>query len=157
MKNLHFWILNTTAEPGNSYTEASAVMGFTAMCQKAFRAIVISPKSFDENEPLDASSSVEEDSIEYLKGWHNPQSMQGRPFLSLRNFLVIQLSVFALYSLGLFVVLMKQGANCKNAPGLMYCKYTLSYAYIQSDTDTHLLQRLHVVRSRCNVRSCITH
>lgn len=88
------------------------------MTQKAFKAM--GQKSFDEIEPLRANSSEEEDSIEYVKGWHNPQSMQGRPFLSLRNFLVIQLGVFALYSLGLFVVVGKQGANCKNAPGLMY-------------------------------------
>lgn len=134
MKNLHFWILNTTADPRNIYTEASAVMGFKAMSRKAFQAIAIRPKSFDENEPLDTSSSAEEDSIDYLKGWHNPQSMQGRPFLSLRNFLVIQLSVFALYSLGLFMVLMKQGTNCKNSAELMYCKYSLSYAYTAGRT-----------------------
>ncbi|MCJ1423522.1 hypothetical protein MMC29_001406 [Sticta canariensis] len=90
----------------------------TIRSQNAFNAM--SQKSFDI-EPLRASSSEEEDTpTEYLKGWHNPQSMQGRPFLSLRNFLAIQLGVFALYSLGLFVLLAKQSGSCKNAPGLMY-------------------------------------
>lgn len=129
-------------------------MGFKAMSQKAFKAM--GQRSFDEIEPLRANSSEEEDSIEYVKGWHNPQSMQGRPFLSLRNFLVIQLGVFALYSLGLFVVVGKQGAKCKNAPGLMYCKYSHSLRlYNQVDTEMHALQHLHLALSKCNVRSCI--
>lgn len=96
-------------------------MGFKAVSRNAFKAL--SQKTFDEIEPLGASASEQEDSVEYLKGWHNPHSMQGRPFLSLRNFLVIQLSIFALYSLGLWVLLGKQGASCKIAPGLMYCKH----------------------------------
>lgn len=98
-------------------------MDFKALSQNAFKALSQATIDFDKIEPLRASSSEEEDSVEYLQGWHNPQSMQSRPFLSLRNFLLIQLSVFALYSFGLFVVLGKQKANCKNAPGLMYCKY----------------------------------
>ncbi|MCJ1465741.1 hypothetical protein MMC07_004360 [Pseudocyphellaria aurata] len=89
-----------------------------AISQKASKAT--SEKRFDETEPANESSFEDEHSVEYLKGWHNPQSMQRRPFLSLRSFLLIQLSIFALYSLGLFVVLLKQGAICKNAPELMY-------------------------------------
>lgn len=89
----------------------------------------MSQKSFDL-EPLRASSSEEEEEegaqTEYLKGWHNPQSMQGRPFPSLRNFLALQLVVLAVYTLGLFMLLGKQWGRCTNAPGLMYCQYPLS-------------------------------
>ena len=107
----------------NFFPESSANMGSrTDRSQDASKAM--SQKSFNIG-PVRASSSEEEGaSTEYLKGWHNPQSMQSRPLLSLRKFLAIQLVVFALYTLGLFVLLRKQSGSCKNAPGLMYCQYS---------------------------------
>lgn len=149
------WIFNMIANPRSVSPGASAVPMVKAISQKASKAM--SQKSLEDIEPTSASSFEDEHSVEYLKGWHNPQSMQRRPFLSLRKFLLIQLSIFAMYSLGIFVVLLKQGANCKNAPGLLYCKDPHPIHLYNIVADMHALQHLHLALSTCNVRSCIIH
>ena len=126
----------------------TAIMGFKTTPEKNFEA----------TERLSASSLDDDNSTDYLKGWHNPQSMQRRPFLSLCNFVLIQFVVIGLFTAIFFSASWKQMACCKNAPGFLYCRLQIRPLCLHENVDisSYALQHLQTTPSKWKAKFCTT-